>query len=55
MSAHAAAQAPSKLGLRPGSTIRVEDAIKAIVTKSANDIAVAVAEAIGGTKATSPK
>jgi D-alanyl-D-alanine carboxypeptidase len=46
VSAHAAAQAPSKLGLRPGQTIRVEDAIKVIVTKSANDIAVAVAEAV---------
>jgi D-alanyl-D-alanine carboxypeptidase len=50
ISAHAAAQAPSKLGLRPGSTIRVEDAIKVIVTKSANDIAVAVAEAVGGSE-----
>lgn len=50
ISAHAAAQAPSKLGLRPGQTIRVEDAIKAIVTKSANDIAVAVGEALGGTE-----
>jgi D-alanyl-D-alanine carboxypeptidase len=50
ISAHAAAQAPSKLGLRPSQTIRVEDAIKAIVTKSANDIAVAVAEAVGGTE-----
>ena len=48
ISAHAASQAPTKLGLRPGSTIRVEDAIKAIVTKSANDMAVAVAEKIGG-------
>ena len=48
ISAHAAAQSPSKLGLRPGSTIEVEDAIKAIVTKSANDIAVAIAEAVGG-------
>ena len=48
VSAHAASQAPTKLGLRPGSTIAVEDAIKAIVTKSANDMAVAVAEAIGG-------
>ncbi len=48
ISAHAAAQAPSKLGLRPGSTIDVDDAIKAIVTKSANDIAVTVAEAVGG-------
>jgi D-alanyl-D-alanine carboxypeptidase len=46
ISAHAAAQAPSKLGLRPGQTIRIEDAIKAIVTKSANDIAVAVGEAV---------
>jgi D-alanyl-D-alanine carboxypeptidase len=48
VSAHAAAQAPSKLGLRPGQTIAVEDAIKALVTKSANDIAVVVAEAIAG-------
>ncbi len=50
ISAHAAAQSPSKLGLRPGSEIEVEDAIKAIVTKSANDIAVAVAEAVGGSE-----
>ena len=48
ISQHAASQAPTKLGLRPGATIRVEDAIKAIVTKSANDMAVAVAEEIGG-------
>jgi D-alanyl-D-alanine carboxypeptidase len=48
VSAHAAAQAPSKLGLRPGQTIEVEDAIKALVTKSANDVAVVVAEAIAG-------
>lgn len=44
----AARQSPSKLGLNPGETITVEDAIKAIVTRSANDIAVAVAEAVGG-------
>ena len=50
VSAHAAAQAPSKLGLRAGSSIRVEDAIKAIVTKSANDMAVAVAEYVGGSE-----
>lgn len=48
VSAHAAAQAPSKLGLRPGQSITVEDAIKALVTKSANDVAVIVAEAIAG-------
>jgi len=50
VSAHAAAQAPSRLGLKPGDTIDVESAIKAIVTKSANDIAVVVAEAIGGSE-----
>jgi D-alanyl-D-alanine carboxypeptidase len=48
ISAHAAAQAPSKLGLQPGETISVENAIKAVVTKSANDIACAIAENIGG-------
>jgi D-alanyl-D-alanine carboxypeptidase len=48
ISAHAADQAPSRLGLQPGDTIRVEDAIKAVVTKSANDIAVAIAENIAG-------
>ena len=48
ISQHAAAQAPSKLGLHPGETIEVEHAIKAVVTKSANDIAVAIAENIGG-------
>jgi D-alanyl-D-alanine carboxypeptidase len=47
-SARAASQAPSKLGLKPGETIRVETAIRAIVTKSANDVAVIVAEALGG-------
>ena len=50
MSAHAAAQKPTKLGLRPGSTIRIEDAVKSIVTKSANDMAVAIAERIGGSE-----
>src|SRR5690242_11712393 len=48
VSAHAAEQDPTKLGLRPGQTIRVEDAIKGLVTKSANDAAVVIAEAIGG-------
>jgi len=50
ISSHAAAQAPSKLGLAPGQTITVENAIKALVTKSANDIACAVAENIGGSE-----
>ncbi len=48
VSANAAAQPPSKLGLQPGETIEVEDAIKALVTKSANDVAVTVAENLGG-------
>jgi D-alanyl-D-alanine carboxypeptidase len=48
VSAHAAAQAPSKLGLKPGETIKVETAIRAIVTKSANDVAVIISEALGG-------
>jgi D-alanyl-D-alanine carboxypeptidase len=48
VSEHASEQAPTKLGLRPGETIAVEDAIKAIITKSANDAAVAVAENLGG-------
>ncbi len=47
ISEHAAAQEPSKLGLAPGDSISVEDAIKAVVTRSANDIAVAIAEAVG--------
>ncbi|MCE4222684.1 D-alanyl-D-alanine carboxypeptidase [Methylobacterium sp. C25] len=51
ISANAASMAPSKLGLRPGSTIEVEDAIKAIVTKSANDVACAIGENIAGSEA----
>jgi D-alanyl-D-alanine carboxypeptidase len=50
VSAHAAAQAPSKLGLKPGQSIDVETAIKALVTKSANDVAVIVAESLGGSE-----
>ena len=48
VSAHASRQAPTKLGLRPGQTLQVEDAIKALVTRSANDAAVVIAEALGG-------
>jgi D-alanyl-D-alanine carboxypeptidase len=47
-SAHAASQSPTKLGLRPGSGIKVEDAIRGLVTRSANDAAVVIAEALGG-------
>jgi D-alanyl-D-alanine carboxypeptidase len=48
ISEHASEQAPTKLGLKPSQTISVEDAIKGIVTKSANDAAAAVAENLGG-------
>jgi D-alanyl-D-alanine carboxypeptidase len=48
VSSHAATQAPSKLGLKPGATISTEDAIRALVTKSANDAAAVIAEALAG-------
>ncbi|MCB1562695.1 MAG: D-alanyl-D-alanine carboxypeptidase [Alphaproteobacteria bacterium] len=50
ISEHAASMVPSKLDLPVGSSIRVQDAINALVTKSANDVAVALAEHIGGTE-----
>jgi len=50
ISEHAAEQHPTKLHLRPGSSIPVEIAIKAIVVRSANDVAVAIGESIGGTE-----
>jgi D-alanyl-D-alanine carboxypeptidase len=50
VSARAADQDPTKLNLRPGQTIKVEDAIKGLVTRSANDAAVVIAEYIGGSE-----
>lgn len=50
VSKNAEGQAPSKLGLDAGDTITVEEAILALVTKSANDVAMVVAENIGGTE-----
>ena len=50
VSEHAASQSPTKLGLKPGQTISVEDAIKGIVTRSANDAAVVLAENLGGSE-----
>ena len=41
---------PSKLGLKSGTTIKVEDAIRALVTKSANDVAIVLAEKLGGSE-----
>src|SRR4051794_10533529 len=50
ISGHAASQSPTKLGLRSGQTLAVEDAIKGLVTRSANDAAVVIAETIGGSE-----
>ena len=50
VSATAALEPPTKLGLKAGQTILVEDAIGGIVTRSANDAAVVVSEAIGGSE-----
>ncbi len=52
VSYHAASQPPSKLGLDPGDEISVENAILALVTKSANDAAAALAEHIAGSEST---
>jgi D-alanyl-D-alanine carboxypeptidase len=50
VSDHAADQDPTKLELKPGQTIAVEDAIKGVVTRSANDAAVVIAENLGGSE-----
>jgi D-alanyl-D-alanine carboxypeptidase len=50
VSERAADQAPTKLGLREGGTVSVEDAIKGMITRSANDAAVVVAESLAGSE-----
>ncbi len=50
MSDHAASRPPSKLGIPPGGSLTVEQAILALVTKSANDVAAALGEHIGGSE-----
>lgn len=49
-SPRAAAQPPTKLGVRAGDSISVDEAMKALATKSANDAAVALAEKLGGSE-----
>ncbi|WP_397415981.1 D-alanyl-D-alanine carboxypeptidase [Phenylobacterium sp.] len=49
-SPRAAAQSPTKLGIRAGDSITVHQAMQGMVTRSANDAAVALAEKIGGTE-----
>lgn len=51
VSALAASQSPTKLGLRPGDSVQVQDLILGIVTRSANDAAVVLAEGLGGSQA----
>lgn len=50
VSARAAGQPPLKLWLKRGRTIKVRDAILALITRSANDVATVVAEALGETE-----
>ena len=52
VSANAARTPPTKLGLRAGQTITVENLIQAIAVKSANDAAVVLAERLAGSEAT---
>ncbi|MET0259223.1 MAG: D-alanyl-D-alanine carboxypeptidase family protein, partial [Methylobacterium sp.] len=50
VSAYAAARPPSKLGMKVGSSLSVEEAIMSLVTRSANDAAVVIGEYLGGTE-----
>ncbi|ATI55331.1 MAG: D-alanyl-D-alanine carboxypeptidase [Sphingomonas sp.] len=50
ISRYAASQRPSRVGFKPGARMGVEDAIRAVAVLSANDVAVALAEAVGGTE-----
>ena len=44
----AASQSPSKMGFRPGTQVTVDNALKMMMVKSANDMAVVLAEGVGG-------
>ena len=48
VSSRAALQAPSKMGFKPGSTVTVDNALKMLMVKSANDMAVVLAEGVSG-------
>jgi D-alanyl-D-alanine carboxypeptidase len=48
VSRNAAAQQPTKMGFRAGTTLTVDNALKMLMVKSANDMAVAIAEGVGG-------
>ncbi len=49
VSANAAMQAPTKMGFPPGTQVTIDNAIKMMMVKSANDMAVVLAEGLGGT------
>jgi D-alanyl-D-alanine carboxypeptidase len=51
VSPHAHAQPPTRLGLKPGKDLPLEDALRALIMRSANDLAIAIAETIGGDEA----
>jgi D-alanyl-D-alanine carboxypeptidase len=50
LSPRATAQAPTKLGVPPGTSLRLEDALTVMMVKSANDVSFAIAEAVGGSE-----
>ncbi|WFR96019.1 D-alanyl-D-alanine carboxypeptidase [Rhizobium tumorigenes] len=50
VSGNAAGKSPTKLGLRPGSTVTVREAVNGMIIKSANDAATVMAEALGGSE-----
>ncbi|RIK86279.1 MAG: D-alanyl-D-alanine carboxypeptidase [Hyphomicrobiales bacterium] len=50
-SKNAAGEPPTKLGVKPGGSITIDTAIRALVTRSANDVSTAVAELLGGSEA----
>ncbi len=51
MTRHAAGEPPSKMGFKPGQVMRLDNALKMMLVKSANDIAMAIGENIGGSQA----
>ena len=51
MTKHAAAEPPSKTGLKPGTVLRLDTALKYMLVKSANDLAMTIAENVGGSQA----
>jgi D-alanyl-D-alanine carboxypeptidase len=48
---HSAGEPPSKMGFKPGSVMRLDNALKMMLVKSANDVAMAIAENVGGSQA----